>query len=224
MKPQIDDAELYNRDYFNGYYLKDPKRELQYLQEEVRVRERSNFGTILDVGCGVGGFLSVFDDRWEKHGYDPSEFASDKAAKKGIETHRNLNSINSECMDVIILRGVLQHMSKPIETLQQVTRILRPGGLLVILATPNTDGIVYKLWGNLPPLDAPRNWCLFGAKSLTNILKRFEYKDIEVLYPYWGTPYAHPLRDLWNFVLSLIFGWRKFPFPGSMMEVYARKP
>lgn len=219
----IDDSSLYNRNYFDGYYLNDKRRDAMYMQEEKRVRVRSDFGNVLDVGCGVGGFLQIFDDRWYKYGYEPSEFAAEKAAGRGIHMVRNLNIVESGSMDVVILRGTLQHMSKPIETLAQATRALRPGGLLVILATPDIDGIVYKIWGELAALDAPRNWILFGNKYLKNILVRLGYGEIEVLHPYWGTPYASPLSDFWRFFVSLFFGWRKFAFPCNMMEIYARK-
>jgi SAM-dependent methyltransferase len=219
----FDDKDLYDKNYFNGYYENDKLRDAMYLQEEARVRARSNFGDVLDVGCGIGGFLQTFDDRWKKFGYEPSEYASEKAAGRGIHMERNLNAISSNSMDVIILRGVLQHMNKPLEELAQCTRILRPGGLLVILATPDTDSLVYKIWGNLPALDAPKNWVLFGHKFLVNILLRLGYVEFEILHPYSGTPYARPMKDFWNFFVSLFFGWRKFPFPGSMMEVYCRK-
>lgn len=220
----IDDAKLYDANYFNGYYINDKLRDAMYLQEQKRITERAQFGDVLDIGCGVGGFLQTFDDRWNKYGYEPSEFAAEKAKTRGVKMMRNINVIESECMDVVIMRGTLQHMSKPIETLAQATRILRKGGLLVILATPDTDGIVYKIWQELPPLDAPRNWILFGAKYLTNILTRLGFESVEVIRPYWGTPYARPIYDFAAFFISLFFGWRKFAFPGNMMEVYARKP
>jgi len=220
---QMDDKNLYERDYFDGYYANDKRREEMYRQEAKRIQERANFGNILDVGCGVGGFLQTLDDRWKKYGYEPSEFAAEKAKGRGIEMLRNLHGVESNSMDVVIFRGTLQHMSKPVETLSQCARILRQGGLLVILATPDTDSLVYKIWGELPPLDAPRNWILFGNKYLSNILKRLGFAGIEVLHPYWETPYARPLRDFALFFVSLFFGWRKFAFPGNMMEIYARK-
>lgn len=223
MKPAIDDAELYDRNYFNGYYVNDKKREAMYKQEEGRVRLRSDFGDILDVGCGVGGFLQTFDDRWNKYGYEPSEFAAEKAAGRGINMVRNLHAVSSESMDVVILRGTLQHMDNPVVTLFQVSRILRKGGLLAILATPDTDSLVYKIWGELPPLDAPRNWILFGNKFLCNILIRLGFGGIELLHPYLETPYANPAKDFWKFFISLFFGYRKFAFPGNQMEIYARK-
>jgi SAM-dependent methyltransferase len=223
MKTAIDDAELYDHNYFNGYYTNDKLRDAMYLQEEARVRSRSDFGHILDVGCGVGGFLQIFDDRWTKYGYEPSEFAAEKAAGRGIQMVRNINAVSSESMDVVILRGTLQHMDNPVITLFQAYRVLRKGGLLVILATPDIDSLVYKIWGELPPLDAPRNWILFGGKYLTNIIKRLGFSDVEVLHPYWKTPYAQPVKDFTKFFLSLFFGYRKFAFFGNMMEIYARK-
>jgi hypothetical protein len=56
-----------------------------------------------------------------------------------------------------------------------------------------------------------------------NILKNLGLKDIEVVKPYWGTPYANPVMDLVKFVLRLFGVKTKFAWPGSMMEIYARK-
>lgn len=216
------DAYLYDRDYFNGYYVNDKKREAMYRQEYQRILKRSNFGNVLDIGCGVGGFLETFDDRWEKYGYEPSEFAAERAAKKGIRQVR-IETLDFESMDVVILRGSLQHINYPMQTLNHATRVLKKGGLLCILATPDTDSLVYKIFGQLPALDAPRNWVVFGSKVLVNILKRLGYENVEVLRPYLGTPYANPLKDAANFLLSLLFGYRKFAWPGNQIEIYAVK-
>jgi SAM-dependent methyltransferase len=220
----IDDAHLYNQDYFDGYYLKDPKRDAMYLQERNRIlKYYPQGGRVLDVGCGVGGFLNTFDDRWEKWGIEPSEFAFEKAAKKGIQMLQGLRMADFEGYDVVVFRGTLQHINFPMADLVQATRALKRNGLLVILATPDTDSLVYNVFGNLPALDAPRNWIVFGHRVLTNILKRLEYTEVTVLHPYWQTPYASPLKDFGKFFVSLLFGWRKFAFPGNMMEIYAVK-
>lgn len=218
------DAYLYQREYFDQYYVRDTKRETMYLQERDRILEYfPHGGVILDIGCGVGGFLQTFDDRWEKYGVEPSEFAAEKAKKKGVTIIQSASVGNFDQFDVVVLRGSLQHIAFPMESLVQAHRVLKSGGLLVILATPDTDSLVYKLWGNLPALDAPRNWVLFGNKMLTNILTRLGFDDIKVLHPYLDTPYANPLPDFCKFFVSLFFGWRKFAFPGNMMEVYAVK-
>jgi SAM-dependent methyltransferase len=219
----IDDKMLYGQEYFLSYYLHDPKRARMYELEYERIRERCAGKMVLDIGCGVGAFLAIFDDRWKTHGYEPSEFARTLAAQKGIKMLDNLNEIESESMDLVIFRGTLQHINTPITDLAEATRILRKGGLLAILATPDTESAVYKIWHQLPPLDAPRNWVLFGNHFLQNILKRLGFEKIEVIHPYWNTPYANPLNDFSKFVASLLFGYRKIAFPGNMMEIYARK-
>ena len=219
-----DDADLYDANYFNAYYSNDQRRALMYRQEYQRIlAHKPIIGSVLDVGCGVGGLMEIFDDRWRKYGIEPSEFASEKAENKGVQIMRSINTIESASMDVIIFRGTLQHINFPMQTLAQAARILKPGGLMVILATPDTDSLIYKIWGQLPALDAPRNWVIFGGRMLVNILKRFEYSEIEVIHPYWKTPYARPLHDFGNFLLSLFLGWRPFAFPGNMLEIYAVK-
>ena len=220
----IDDVYLYDHKYFD-VYSNNKKRDAVYRQEHQRIVERCQFGKVLDIGCGIGGFLSVFDDRWEKYGYEPSRFAATKAMEKGIVMLRNINSATEfGFFDVVVFRGTLQHINFPMRALVQAARVLKPGGLLVILATPDTDSLVYKLFGQLPALDAPRNWILFGNRFLSNILQRLDYQSIEVLHPYWGNPFANPVRDFALFFVSLFFGFRKdFIFPGNMMEIYAVK-
>lgn len=223
----VDDKNLYEAPYFQAYYVNDPKREKMYLLERDRIlKYYPQGGIILDVGCGVGGFLDKFDDRWKKYGVEPSDFAKDKAVKKNITILPSVNVADFELCDVVVFRGSLQHINFPMEALVQAHRTLKKGGLLVILATPDTDSLVYKLWGNLPALDAPRNWVLFGSRFLSNILKRLGFVDIRILHPYLDSPYADPLRDFAKFFISLFFGWRRsrqFAFPGNQMEVYAVK-
>ena len=43
-------------------------------------------GNVLDIGCGEGGFLSLFDANWQKYGIDISGYALKEAGKKGIIT------------------------------------------------------------------------------------------------------------------------------------------
>lgn len=235
----LDDHQLYAEKYFDGFYSESKYlaklREKQYAQERARLLQHApNGGEILDIGCGTGAFLAGLDDRWKKYGFEVSEHAGRIAAGRGIYVvapgintnvlFPDLSAFFCNSMDVVIMRGVLQHISTPMEYLAQVTRILKPGGLLAILATPNTDGIVYSLWKNLPPLDPHRNWVLFGKRMLENILGRMGYRQLVWHFPYWKTPYARPIKDFVKFGASLILGYHwKFAFPGSMMEIFAVK-
>jgi ubiquinone/menaquinone biosynthesis C-methylase UbiE len=194
-----------------------------YVQEHARIMQRSPHNSaVLDIGCGVGTFLSLFE-HWEKFGYEPSEYASRQAAEKGISMVSHLCDLKDESMDLIVFRGTLQHINEPIAELAEATRILRKGGRLSILSTPDIDCLVYQIWHQLPALEARRNWILFGNHYLRNILSRLGYEEIEILHPYLGTPYAKPISDLCKFILSMFLGYRKFAFPGNMMEVHAVK-
>lgn len=220
----MNDAALYTQEYFQKHYARDPKREQMYRLEYARIKERMPLGgSVLDIGCGTGGFLMNFDPLWQIYGFEPSAYAHQRAAGRGIEMFYNLDAVPDDSMDVVVLRGTLQHMAHPMRTLEDATRILRQGGMIAILATPDTDSLVYRIWLDLPALDADRNWILFGNKMLVSILIRLGYEHIEVLHPYRDTPYANPLQDAWQFFISLFLGYRKFAFPGNMMEIYARK-
>lgn len=220
---RTDDAYLYERPYFDQFYINDRKRDAMYLQEYRRIIAKRDFGNVLDFGCGVGGFLSLWDDRWTRYGIEPSEYAAEKARQNGITILADIEQVQNESMDVVVFRGTLQHINYPMRALAEAARVLKRGGLLVVLATPDADSLVYQTFGTLPALDAPRNWVVFGHRCLTNILARLGFGDIEVLHPYWGSPYADPPRDFLNFIKSLFFGYRKFAFPGNQMEIYAQK-
>jgi len=125
--------------------------------------------------------------------------------------------------DLVVFRGSIQHIDEPFHMLRQGAAVLKPGGWMVFLATPNADSLVYKLWGDLPALDPPRNFWIPSARTLGNALQNFGLNVQSTEYPYWGGPYAHPARDLWRFCARLVGIKKPFAFPRNMMEVYARK-
>ena len=222
----IDDRNLYDRGYFADHYLTpNPKRDAAMHLERERLRGLVTTGaTVLDVGCGLGKFLSLFNPKhWDRFGIDPSPVASKYAAERGITMVEKIEWLGVETFDLVIYRGTLQHIWNPMDSLVNATRILRPGGVLAILATPDTDSLVYQIWGELPALERPRNWVLFGHRYLRNILERLGYQDIRISHPYWSTPYARPGSDIIKFMVSLVAGWRPFAFPGNMMEITAFK-
>ena len=95
---------------------------------------------------------------------------------------------------------------------------------MVFLATPNIGGICYRLFQDLPALDPTRNFMLVSDRILSQLLRNLGMDVVALEFPYRGTPYGKPLRDLLSFALRCLGVRRKFAFWGNMMECYARKP
>lgn len=217
----------YSPDYFiTRHYGDDPARAQMYAQERARVMAYVPGGRIFDYGCGIGDFLAGFDPaRYERHGIDISTFATEQARAHGIIIHPYAETLSypDGYFDAVILRGTMQHIYNPFHVLRECARVIKPGGHLIFLATPNTRSLCYFLFGDLPAFDAPRNWYQVSDKTLKNIVQNLNFEHLETRCPYLGTPYAHPLRDAWRFVLRLCGVVKAFAWPGNMMELYSRK-
>ena len=214
--------ELYSDKYFKDRFSgQDKKREESYTQEYTRILEYIDGGKVLDIGCGMGNFLHVFNENWDKYGIEISDFAAQEATKAGIKM------INygdyEEYFDLIIFRGVVQHLDTPLLNIQQAIKMLKPNAYMVFLATPNSNSIYYKLFGTLPMLDKSRNFMIpsdiMMEDSLTNLGMNVE----NISYPYIGTPYCNYFSDHLKFIGKCLGLKLKFSFWKNMMEIYARK-
>lgn len=218
--------QLYGADYFSVYQPTSPdhvKRMEMYRQEHARIRQFIQRGNVLDVGCGVGDFLSMFDkDAWTKYGIDVSEYALAQAEKKGV--HTTLPENSDSFFDLVVFRGTIQHIDEPISMLKRCIRMLKPGGFIIFLATPNTGGPVYRLFQDLPMLDASRNFMLVSDRILRHLLQNLGLTVLKFEFPYRETPYAHPFKDCVRFAMRCVGIKRGFAFWRNMMECYAQKP
>lgn len=213
--------DRYGSDYFEQRL--DPRREEARRLEHARLLERTSLagGTVLDVGCGLGELLDLFPgDRWRKYGIEVSGHAADVCRAKGISF--DVPEEDGWC-DLVVLRGSLQHLDRPLDSLFAAHRRLRDGGWLAVLATPNAGGPVYRLWQELPALDPPRNFVVFSDKVLRQCLVNIGFSSVDFEYPYLGTPYASPFRDHVRFLLRFLGVRRPFAFWRNMMECYAQK-
>lgn len=213
--------KFYGGDYFEDR-INDKLRDKMQIQEISRLKKFiPKKGRVLDIGCGLGEFLCLFDNNWDKYGSEISQYAIREAKKKGIK-FRIPNKTNY--FDLIIFRGTIQHLDKPLSEIQKRIKQLKPGGYMVFLATPNTGGVYYRIFQDLPFLDPKRNFLIPSDKMFIQILENCGLKIKNIYYPYGETPYAHPLRDFSLFVLRLLgIANKKHAFPKNMMEIYAQK-
>jgi SAM-dependent methyltransferase len=113
---------------------------------------------VLDVGCGPGLLLDEARRRgWTARGVDLSAWAVGQARARGIDAlHGTLSdaAFPAGLFDAVFMVDVLEHLTDPVGTLLEATRVLRPGGSLCVV-TPDADSAAARLlgsrwWGMLP--------------------------------------------------------------------------
>lgn len=150
-------------------------------------------GSILDVGSGLGLFLSEFKRRgWSTLGTEIS-LAMAKYARRtyglriltGDLLHLNIK----RKFGVITLNNVLEHLYQPRQTLAKVYRLLRPGGLVVIVV-PNIASLGHlvfgRRWYHLQP---GRHVYHFSPATLTRLLHLTGFKVLKISHSYWRHNY-----------------------------------
>lgn len=130
-----------------------------------------NKGTLLEIGCGSGAFLARMRELgWDVVGVEPDADAVTVARRSfGLNIyHGALQNIDfhDNNFDAIIMHHVIEHLSDPIDTLQECHRVLKPGGRLIIV-TPNIRSIGHRLFKETwRGLEVPRHLFLFSPRSL----------------------------------------------------------
>jgi SAM-dependent methyltransferase len=108
-------------------------------------------GRLLELGCACGFLLVAARERgYTVKGVEMSKWASDYARRElglDVVTGRlDTVDLDPASFDVVVLADVIEHLSDPRETLQQVHRLLRPGGRILIL-TPDIGSLAGRLAG-----------------------------------------------------------------------------
>ncbi len=124
------------------------------MTEHARLLDRIEYwgvrsGTLLDVGCFSGLFLSNAKKRgFEIVGVEPNKDAYLHVRNtRGFEVvHGSLESAHFETarFSVVSYLDVIEHVPNPVSELKEAFRILRPGGI-VVLTTPNVAGLPQRV-------------------------------------------------------------------------------
>jgi len=131
-------------------------------------------GRVLDVGCGRGLLLNAFLERGlETHGVEASRNAvqgADPRAEIAIAPRLADVGYASGYFDAVVLSHVLEHLPDPRGTLEEIHRVLRPGGKLFV-AIPNFSSWQARWAGPAwLHLDLPRHFFHFPLSSLSRLL------------------------------------------------------
>ncbi len=139
--------------------------------------------SVLDVGCGNGGFLRGM----QKRGFAVAgtEWTTESSARVpsewGIPIHvGDLLDLELEprSIDVVTLWHVLEHLRQPGEAIARIASLLAPGGWL-FLAVPNHESWQARAYGaHWFHLDPPRHLFGFDPKSLRPLLHKHGFEVV----------------------------------------------
>ena len=218
----------FGKEYFVPY-ADDPLRmksygeQLAWLEKFVPLKG----SRVLDYGCGIGLMMSQIES-WGGNvfGCDISEYAVNECKKRGLKAElvENIEWTESDHYDLIILRGVFQHLWAPNKTISECFTQLRPGGVIAVLSTPNIESTYYRKFAELPTLSKQLALNLPSKSTIFHCLELNGFEVISHRYPYLESFYASPIVDSLKFILRLVgFSIRSHAFPGNVIDVVARK-
>lgn len=246
-------AALYPADYYAyqqetqvSRWKQLAKRLLGYWQgtNEPRFSRR---GRCLDIGCGAGSFVQkMLLEGWESHGVEINRLAAEVGSSRGLDIHAgDLQSAQfpDSYFDYVRASHSLEHVTSPQETLLEINRILRPGGI-VMLAVPNVESLNARIFKeNWWHLCVPVHPFSFSAKTLTRLVANCGFLVETVRYnsDYVGTLGSVQIwlnrnkqrRSSQGLVfnsrtLRVLSGWLQKVFDllgwGDMIEITAIKP
>lgn len=190
-----------NQEFYEGlqqhtWYYQEEKPEYSYASKFFKSGD-----SLLEVGCGKGAFSKFLPQGVSYRGLEFNEEAVRKGRAAGlqvdIETVETHAMKNPEAYDVVCHFQVLEHVTDPISFLVACSKLLKPGGLLIV-AVPAEDSFLSIAEGgylNMPPHHLTR----WTDKALGLAIERSGVIPIE----FWHEPVAPYHRDWYQSVLGM---------------------
>jgi 2-polyprenyl-3-methyl-5-hydroxy-6-metoxy-1,4-benzoquinol methylase len=182
---------IYDRNYFegasNGFgYVnydedKEPMRPVfQRYLDIIESNLSGEKGKLLDVGAATGYFVALASDRgFSSQGVDISEHAAAIATAKGRSVRAGTIDNISGTFDCITMLDLIEHVPDPRAVIRRASRLLRPGGILVVNA-PDAGSFVARLLGRSWHLiSPPEHLHYFNKKNLKRLLEEEEFKIVQ---------------------------------------------
>jgi len=176
--------------FYSAFYLNEdelsPPQFVNTRLEEITAdfsRFRKN-NRLLDIGCGAGTLLSAArKNGWNAQGLDVSAGAVKHVRDMGFEVYEGelqAAAFPSEFFDVVTAAELLEHLIDPRPLLQEVARILRPGGLFWT-TTPHARGLSGRMlglkWRCIWP---PEHLQLFSVRGLKTLLRDAGFQQLRI--------------------------------------------
>ena len=189
-------AEYYDETYFRRWNYAD--RGLgrfsmywfarRYYAALVRRYAPPDGGGLLEMGCGLGHLLGLLQDDFQCVGIDLMAYSVEQTRLNAprAQAHQmdagDLSAFADESFAAVVALHLVEHLADPRDTIRQVSRVLRPGGLW-LFATPHPEYSLRRFKDrendaigkdkthiNVHP---PRTWRAWCAASGFDVLRHF---------------------------------------------------
>lgn len=199
---------LYYKNYATNVHqkgnLKNKQRSIMYKHElNYLIETADNFKKIkdvLDIGCGGGFFLDLLK-KYKKNTYgievgrDSFEIANRKHKMFYGNFDRKLK-INRK-FDLIILRGVIEHVDDPKSYVFGAQKILKRNGYIFISATPDLDSIAAKIFKERWTQHRPESHIIhLSEKHVDKLFPKKKFVKLGSKSLYLNTPYENFKKDI----------------------------
>jgi len=149
----------------------DDERRYQFLKEKITNR------TVLDFGCGVGGFLDLAKQSASCiDGIELERALQSSFKQRGLQVFSQLKeAMGSEhTWDVVTAFHVVEHLSDPMGTIKDLSTLLSRGGEMII-EVPSSDDALLTLYKNAGFQEFTywsQHLYLFNASTMKFLIKK----------------------------------------------------
>jgi len=169
-------------DYYNAENLEVPQFLAKRLDDIVAAfAPARRGGRLLDVGFGSGELLEAARRAgWAVSGVEVALPAVEQARRRGVDAfHGTLHDAPFEAgsFDVVVASEIFEHICDVRPLLDDVARVLRPGGLLWA-TTPHSRGLSARLLGaSWSVVSPPEHVQLFSIAGMRALLRSAGFGD-----------------------------------------------
>lgn len=181
------------------------------IQGELELFKFSSFikesDRVLDFGCGSGALLRAIGERsGSLVGVEINPSAVRAAKANGIPVVSSITDVDECSIDAVISNHAIEHVENPLEVLRQIERVLKPGGLSVLVVPCDRANFKYR------QDDPDFHLYSWSANNFGNLLHA---ADLEVMS---AEEILHCWPPKWQFFLRVL-GARGFH---SLSRIWAR--
>lgn len=240
----VSTSSIYGREYYEGgakdghcayehYGASEQILKTEFSRILRRLRKQVGAGRLLEIGCAYGFFLQVAARWFEVVGVELSEYAAQEAQARGFNIHVGdvLDArLPSNSFDAVVLFDTIEHVRQPRAVLEEVYRVLSPGGV-VLITTGDIGSLHARLLGaNWRLMTPPQHLFFFARNTMQRLLSSIGFKGLRFECPWKLVPASlilYQARQWYGMPLALERRLGKLGIPVNLfdtMRVTAVKP